>query len=174
MESTQPFSYCLFIGRIKKYKGLNTLIKAWEELDQSQIKLLIAGEGRIPKKAKKQKNILTVNKWLNNNEIHQLVANASFLVLPYIEASQSGILKIAAAYNVPCLVTPVGALPDYSRFGHPCIISKSTDRNSLLESLEKAIDGRWEYTKQKESPLSISEIMTTLLVENVEKRTLDC
>jgi glycosyltransferase involved in cell wall biosynthesis len=165
VKSAQDIPYCLFIGRIKKYKGVKTLIKAWIDLNPSEIKLLIAGQGRVSKKTGKIRNILMINRWLSNEEIHQLVAHASFLVLPYIEASQSGILKVAAAYNKPCVVTPVGALPDYFKFGHPCIISKDVDKDSLLESLQKAINGQWDHAEKKISRPSITEIIARLVKE---------
>ncbi len=165
VDTSHYIPYCLFIGRIKKYKGLKNLIRAWVDLKPTEVKLLIAGEGRIPRKTRQVSNILTLNKWLNNEEIHQLVANASFLVLPYIEASQSGILKVAAAYNKPCLVTPVGALPDYFKFGHPCIVSSGTDEVSIRESLERALDGLWDHTEKESSPPSITEIMIRLISE---------
>jgi glycosyltransferase involved in cell wall biosynthesis len=161
--TSQYIPYCLFIGRIKRYKGVTNLIRAWVDLKPTDVKLLIAGEGRIPRKTRQISNILTLNKWLSNEEIHQLVANASFLILPYIEASQSGILKVAAAYNKPCVVTPVGALTDYYNFGYPCIISKNTEKKAIQESLQKALDGLWDQAEKKIGPPSITEIMIRLI-----------
>lgn len=164
-NNSQYIPYCLFIGRIKKYKGVKNLISAWADINPTGLKLLIAGEGRMPRKTRKVKNLLTLNRWLSNEEIHQLVANSSFLILPYIEASQSGILKIAAAYNKPCVVTPVGALADYYNFGYPCIVSKNTDKYSIQESLQKALDGLWDHAEKKFSPPPITEIIYRLTKE---------
>jgi hypothetical protein len=62
-------------------------------------------------------------------------------------------------------VTPVGALTDYYNFGHPCIISKNTEKKAIQESLQKALDGLWDQAEKKIGPPSITEIMTRLVSE---------
>lgn len=157
--------YCLFIGRIRKYKGLSRFIKVWQRFDNHPIRLVVAGEGRAPRSALSENSILVFNKWLSNEEMHSLVANASFVILPYTEASQSGILMIASAYNKPCLITPVGGLSDYQKMGHPCIIAKTTQMDSIEVALQEAFNDNWVVNQNSERPPSIIEIIIDLIAE---------
>jgi glycosyltransferase involved in cell wall biosynthesis len=167
VSTIQPSeAYCLFVGRIKKYKGLGILLQAWTQIDQPKIKLVVAGEGRVPRQAFNLNNVLVLNKWLSHSEIHNLIAHSSFLILPYQEASQSGILKIAEAYQKACLVTPVGALPEYKNLGLPCIVAESTDKKSILEALRRAVVGDWVVADRKSSPKSIASTIHEVLLES--------
>ena len=169
MNSIQiPETYCLFVGRIKKYKGLNVLLKAWAQVDQPKVKLVIAGEGRVPRRAFNLKNVFVLNKWLNHSEIHNLVAHSSFVILPYKEASQSGILKIAEVYEKACLVTPVGALPEYKNSGLPCIVANSTDKKSIFGALCSALDGNWVVAERKSTPKSVESIIHEVLCVDMQ------
>ena len=150
-----PTSYCLFVGRIKRYKGLKQLLKGWSRLIDAPFPLVIAGEGRLPFIAKKTSNITLLHRWLKTEEIYNLIVNSEFVVLPYQEATQSGIIKIAAAANKPCLVTPVGALRDHQDFGCPTIQTKSTSSESIYEGLKLALAGNWIMEKNTNRPESI-------------------
>ncbi len=51
-------------------------------------------------------------RWVPDSEIAGLVAAARAVVLPYREASQSGVLPIALALGVPVVATDVGGLAE--------------------------------------------------------------
>jgi glycosyltransferase involved in cell wall biosynthesis len=155
--------YCLFIGRIKRYKGLKQLLRAWSRLDDTPFPLVIAGDGRLPLLAKRTSNVIFLHRWLKTEEIYNLIINSEFVILPYKEATQSGILKIAAASNKPCLVTPVGALADYQEFGFPTIQTKSASSNSICQGLKLAIDGDWVVEENRNKPESIYPVILNYL-----------
>lgn len=155
--------YCLFIGRIKRYKGLKQLLKAWSRSADAPFPLVIAGDGRLPLLAKKTSNVILLHRWLRTEEIYNLIVNSEFVILPYQEATQSGILKIAAASSKPCLVTPVGALTDYQEFGFPTIQTKSTSCESIYQGLKLAIGGDWVVEDNGDKPESIYPVMLNYL-----------
>jgi glycosyltransferase involved in cell wall biosynthesis len=58
-------------------------------------------------------SIRLLNKYVSIQELAELIQNAEFIVCPYREATQSGVLMTAFALNKPVLATNVGAFPEY-------------------------------------------------------------
>jgi glycosyltransferase involved in cell wall biosynthesis len=101
--------YFLFVGRIKKYKNLSMLIKAWNLAQIVDHRLIIAGRGYIPFFLKisirRNKTIELQNRWLSEEEIADLTINAVATVFPYSEASQSGILAWCLEAKLPVVIS---------------------------------------------------------------------
>lgn len=112
----------LFAGRIRAYKGIELLLAAWPKVLQScpDAQLVIAGEGDLTRqRAQIEECAATViNRWLSDEELPTLVGSAQVLVLPYQEASQSGIATIARSMGVAVVATDVGGLAEQIRDGH--------------------------------------------------------
>lgn len=108
----------LFFGRIEEYKGLNLLIEAFKKLleDNTNITLTIVGSGDISKYQSVLgdiSNIYIVNRWIEDDEVHSILSGDNIvMVMPYINASQSGPVLLAKEYNIPCIVTNVGGLSE--------------------------------------------------------------
>ena len=108
----------LFLGRIEKYKGVDLLLDAFFEVNKKMpnINLTIAGNGNLkpylPKIKRSEKAITVINKWLEDEEIGDLIYDCDFLVLPYIDASQSGIIPLAFGCGKTVIATNVGALSE--------------------------------------------------------------
>ncbi len=107
----------LFFGSINKYKGLDLLISALEKLKiegLSNLKLTIAGRGIFWTECKRlTKTAEMYNlqiRFIDNKEIPDLMSSHHFLVLPYRDATQSGPLATAVAYQLPIIA------PDYGCF----------------------------------------------------------
>ena len=58
-------SSVLFVGRFRKYKGLNLLAKAWPLVLNSNKTLTVAGKGRFPKELQRN-GAQIIEKWLSN------------------------------------------------------------------------------------------------------------
>lgn len=103
-----------FVGRIEPYKGLDILIGAFEKLKIKNIKLLIAGGGTISEELKTR--ILTntkielFNRFISDEEMVNIVLSSDCIVLPYLRASQSGVIPMAFALGKPVIATNVGSL----------------------------------------------------------------
>ena len=111
----------LFFGLIRPYKGLSFLIEAMPQvLREVDCSLLVAGEFYDDKSkytALIEKHGLTdrvriEDAYIPNENVHLYFAAADVVVLPYIEASQSGIVPIAYSFNTPVISTRVGGLPE--------------------------------------------------------------
>jgi len=99
----------LYLGRLKSYKGIQNLINACSELEYE--KLTIAGEGDLPLDLNSNQ-IELVRKRLSKDEIRNLIECHHILVLPYVDASQSGILTIGLDSNIPMLISDLPGLKE--------------------------------------------------------------
>ncbi len=111
----------LFFGFIRAYKGLKVLLEAMPlVLERINLKLLVVGEFYEDPKPylnfimehNLNKNIQLVNKYVPNKEVALYFSAADLVVLPYITATQSGIVQIAYNFGVPVIVTNVGGLSE--------------------------------------------------------------
>jgi len=109
----------LFFGRIKDYKGLKYLLEALIMLKNRKIefKLTIAGEGDLTPYKKHIEELGPKYIYLDNKEIYEdpitkYFKTAAFVVLPYTDATQTGIASIAYNFKKPLIVTNVGSLPE--------------------------------------------------------------
>jgi glycosyltransferase involved in cell wall biosynthesis len=113
----------LFFGRVWRYKGLDVLIDA-EPLIAARVptlKIIIAGEGesfdRYYSRMQNPERFEVHNTFVDNELRARLFARASVIVLPYIQASQSGVVPIAYAFGKPVVATTVGGLPEAVEHG---------------------------------------------------------
>lgn len=111
-------SYFLFFGRIDKYKGLLQLLQAFSNVsDKSTCDLVIAGNGTITAEEKKiivsNSRIHLIKRYISDEEMCWLFKNTLCTVLPYTEASQSGVLSISYYYNKPVIVSNVKGLTEF-------------------------------------------------------------
>jgi len=107
----------IFFGRIVEYKGIATMLEALPLIkkDIPDIKLLIAGNGNIAKYTGAIRSngdcIELIHRWIDIDEVAPLFSRADIVLLPYTEASQSGVIPLANAIGVPVIATNVGGLP---------------------------------------------------------------
>ncbi|MDE7139819.1 MAG: glycosyltransferase family 4 protein, partial [Treponemataceae bacterium] len=136
----------LFFGRLHEYKGISVLLDAMPIVKEkdSDIVLNIVGNGIISnsdnEKIKKLGSSCNVkNKYIPNEEIYKYFEDVDFVVVPYIEASQSGVVMLAYAFGKPVIATDIGGLPEQV-FEDTGIIIQPNDRialaNSILEMYE--------------------------------------
>lgn len=103
----------LFLGRIGKYKGLELLIEAVRVCgDEFWECLTIAGKPLYPVKFQENPKIQLIPHWLTEAEIAELLGSHHVLVLPYISATQSGVVALGISAGLPMLTTKVGGLPE--------------------------------------------------------------
>lgn len=114
--------YFLYFGLIRGYKGLDWLIEAFadERLRKYPYKLIIAGEFYedskpyfdLIKKHHLEEHIVLRIEFIPNDLVPIYFSASDLLVLPYKDATQSGVTQIAYHFNKPMLVTNVGGLPE--------------------------------------------------------------
>ncbi|CAI3933960.1 Glycosyltransferase involved in cell wall bisynthesis (RfaB) (PDB:2IV7) [Commensalibacter communis] len=116
LQSVNQEIQLLNFGRLLLYKGFDLLEEALDQISiQQPYKLRIVGQG--PKSAvldrlNKRQNVIVENRWVPEEEIGELMQWADVVILPYREASQSGIAATALAFGKPILITNVGGLSE--------------------------------------------------------------
>lgn len=111
----------LFFGFIREYKGLDNLLKAFSILKgKINIKLIIAGEyysneehyRKLIDELKIRDDIYLFNNFIPTTEVKYFFSAADMVILPYNNATQSGIVQIANNFNKPVIASDVGAMSE--------------------------------------------------------------
>jgi glycosyltransferase involved in cell wall biosynthesis len=115
----------LLFGRLTAYKGLDTLLDAmplvWARAPETR--LMIAGEGDLDRHpALGDARVLVRNEHVPDADVPDLFGAATCVVLPYREASQSGVAAVAKRHGRALVVTDVGALRAVARDGAARIV----------------------------------------------------
>ena len=126
----------LFFGFIRKYKGLDILLDAMAILKPAMpdLKLLIAGEYYDDPKIYEQQiqrlslqnNLILRTGFIPDSEIKNYLCAADVVVQPYRNATQSGVTPLAYHFEIPMIVTDVGALADMVPDGKAGLVAEPT------------------------------------------------
>lgn len=134
----------LFFGRLKYYKGLDTLVSAMLLLKarRAGYRAVIAGPGRLPPSLRRvcaeHADTFEVHaRYLPEEEVAVLFQRAALCVLPYRDATQSAVPSIAAAFGVPVLATSVGAFTEDVPFYGGTLVPPG-DPEALARSIPEA------------------------------------
>lgn len=166
----------LFFGRIWKYKGLEYLIMA-EPLITKEIpdaKIIIAGAGEDFKKYENmmhnRDNFIIYNYRIPYKEGAELFQRCSLVVLPYIEASQSGVIPTAYGFKKPVVVTSVGSLPEIVDDGITGYIVPPKDVNALAEAIIKLLKD--DKLRRQMGENAYIKLKTDLSWDNISEKTI--
>jgi glycosyltransferase involved in cell wall biosynthesis len=134
-------NFVLFFGRISEYKGLQYLIEA-EPLISAQVpgvRIIIAGEGepfdRYEEMMIHRDRFIVHNYRIPDEQVASLFQQASVVVLPYVEASQSGVAAVACAFGKPVVATAVGGIPELIEDGRTGYLVPPRDAGRLAEAV---------------------------------------
>ncbi|MCL6630548.1 MAG: glycosyltransferase, partial [Armatimonadetes bacterium] len=131
----------LFFGGVFQYKGIEYLIKAAPSIRGRfpEARIVIAGSGpdwpRCRSFIEDPNAFELIDRALTNPEVTQLFEEASVVVLPYTEASQSGVLAVAYAMGKPVVATAVGSLPEGVEEGVTGLLVPPADSDALAQAI---------------------------------------
>ena len=130
--------YALVFGRIKPYKGIDVLVKAARIVRESvkDFNILIAGKGDVSYfdqllNEEDRQFIRIRNEFIPNSEIPSLMDGAKYLVLPYTDASQSGVIPLAYTFRKTMVASDVGSLGETVEHGKTGFLFKQGEVNEL-------------------------------------------
>ncbi|QMU64041.1 MAG: glycosyltransferase [Flavobacteriaceae bacterium] len=132
----------LYLGYIKPYKGIEDLIKVFEELKTSSKKLIIAGNP-INKEYfheiyKDDDDIIFINRFINNDELQYFYNASDIIVLPFKKIENSGSTILAMGFKKPILAPNIGVLKD--RLKHQKELLYKNNIKESFEALKKYND----------------------------------
>jgi glycosyltransferase involved in cell wall biosynthesis len=131
----------LFFGRIWEYKGLEYLIRAEPSITATipQARILIAGTGQDFSGYRHMmvhpERFIVHYEYVSDEKRAEFFRRASLVVLPYIEASQSGVVRIAYRFGKPVVATKVGGLPELVHHGQTGYLVPARDANALANAI---------------------------------------
>jgi glycosyltransferase involved in cell wall biosynthesis len=111
----------LYFGYIRKYKGLRYLIEAMPDVVRElSVHLLVCGEFYEEREEilsrvldlGLESHVTILDRFIPNEEVGTYFCACDLVVLPYVSATQSGIVQVAYHYDKPVVVTRVGGLPE--------------------------------------------------------------
>ena len=111
----------LFFGKVRKYKGLDVLLAAFEKvLAKVDSNLIIVGEfydsieryENLIRRHHIEDHVHIDNRYVPNEEVTAIFERADVLVLPYVSASQSAVARIALSNGLPVIASRTGGLSE--------------------------------------------------------------
>lgn len=138
----------LFFGRIWPYKGLEYLIRA-EPLITAQrpnARIVIAGEGEdfapYQQMMVNPDRFVVHNQFIPDSQIPSFFQQADLVVLPYIEASQSGVIATAYSFAKPVIASAVGGLCEQVDHGQTGLLIPPGDAQQLAAAILTLLEDR--------------------------------
>lgn len=142
----------LFFGRMESYKGFNNLLNVISLANKEKLnyKFIIAGKGNIPNKELllEYENVTIQNKFISDDELEKLFYNATFSILPYDSATQSGVILLSYSYATPVIAYDVGSLGEYIENGKNGFCIPKFDDKQIINILQKYDEKQiYEFSK---------------------------
>ena len=163
-ETLSPRKKVLFFGRISPYKGVELFYAAAEQLSKEfpDVLFIIAGKA-LPDYSPEflvknsNPNIQIVNEFINLNTLSKLMTESTFCILPYLDATQSGVVMTAYAYDLPVLVSDCPGLLEYC-FDPSNFSFKNGDLNDLITKMRALLLNESLLEENKKSIASYSDL----------------
>ena len=135
----------LLAGRLKRYKGLELLANALKLLGDLPLSLRVAGSPQDPGEIAALADFPGVELYLGWKSDRTLIAHldwADAAILPYVEASQSGVAPMSFKRARPVIATPVGGLPEQIHNGETGLIAATVSPESIAALIRRLAEER--------------------------------
>lgn len=131
----------LFFGTISHYKGIGVLAEAYRKVTEknSKVSLTIAGSGDFSKYAEQFSNLPNVdvhNRWIKNEEVESFFNHETVVaVLPYLDATQSGVIPVCIAYANPIIASKTGGIVEQLEQFETGILVEVENADALADAM---------------------------------------
>jgi glycosyltransferase involved in cell wall biosynthesis len=148
----------LFFGKIVHYKGMDVLLKSMlVEENYTKFQILIAGRVSAAYQDEFNRlisdypfnNVTILNRYLSDREVEMCFKASALTILPYREASQSGVMLMSFSYGVPVVVPDLGSFPEYVNDGNTGLVFRANDWKSLAKVLVEFSERPDQFQKEK-------------------------
>jgi glycosyltransferase involved in cell wall biosynthesis len=135
----------LMAGRLKRYKGLRLLADSLKLMRNTPFNLRVVGAVQDQAEIAELASLPGVELDLGWKSDRELIAHldwADATVLPYVEASQSGVAPMSFMRGRPVIATPVGGLPEQIRDGETGLLAETVSPQAIAASIKRLADDR--------------------------------
>ena len=155
LSPTAPVALCF--GLMRPYKGIKYLLTAFASVLQTlpDARLILAG--RAPDgfaavwaevaRLGLDEAILALPTYLPLQDVADVFEACDVVALPYVEASQSGVVQLAYAYSRPVVATHVGGIPEAVVDGTTGMLVAPRDSEQLAQALITLLRDRENCTR---------------------------
>jgi glycosyltransferase involved in cell wall biosynthesis len=145
----------LFFGRLSPYKGLDVFYDAVTRIARRArgVRFVVAGravEGYTPPSPPDLKGTGTIDlrdRYLSNSEAASLFSQATVVVCPYRDATQSGVVLTAFGFGVPVVATNTGGLPEYVIPDRTGLLVPAGDAEALADAVCRIVQDEGYRTR---------------------------
>ena len=138
----------LFFGRLWSYKGLKYLVEALPIIARHipDVKLIIAGRGENLNQyfphGHNPKQIEILNDFIPVEQVTGLFQRSTATILPYVEASQSGVAALSYGLGTPVIASNVGGLSEIVRHEQDGLLVPPEDSQALADAVVRFLSDR--------------------------------
>lgn len=137
LGQSAPLVLCF--GRIEPYKGIDVLLDAAPGIKAGVpgVRIRIAGSGASRAQVARARalDVEFEDRWVAEHEVPGMFGEAAVVVLPYVGATQSGVIPIAAAFGRPVVATDVGGLSEQIDGGRLGLLIPPADSAELVKAV---------------------------------------
>ena len=137
-----------FFGRISEYKGIDLYVEVVELVRRRFPDAIgrVVGNGEVPDGLRERSSGVEWRVgWVDEGEVEAVVDDFDVVVLPYREASQSGVLPLAASRGVPAVVTPVGGLAEQAAASGNAVVADGLGASAVADAVVRLLDDPAHY-----------------------------
>lgn len=146
-DNSDVFEF-VFYGRIDDYKGLDILGKAFEMVleKHKNVHLTIAASGDFSPYSEiyskfDRSNVTLINRWILDNEVPTFFRfKKSITVLPYKNATQSGVIPIAMQHKSLIISTNCSGLKEQVENQKTGLLTEPNNAESFAKAMKYAIE----------------------------------
>ena len=168
----------LLFGWLSERKGIEYLIKTKPMIVNKvpDAKIILAGRKGInfekyEKMMIDDDDFIIYSHYIPYKEGAELFQRSSVVVLPYIEASQSGVIPTAYGFKKPVVVTNVGAMPEIVDDGVTGIIVPPKNPEALAEAIVKLLKD--DKLRRQMGKNAYKKLKTDLSWDKIAEKTIE-
>jgi glycosyltransferase involved in cell wall biosynthesis len=131
----------LWFGSIRPYKGVDTLLAAFQEVEEAE--LWIVGKPEVPMaplyRLAAPGRVRFVERFVPDAELASYLRRADLVALPYRIIDQSGVLFSALAFGKPIVMTSVGGFPEVAEEHRAARLVPPGDPEALAATINELL-----------------------------------
>lgn len=167
-----------YIGSLGKHKGVDTLIKAFKEIEGDNLKLHIIGKGYDEEEFKglsEDDERIVFHGFVDNRDIMDYYQMTNILVIPSICYDNSPLVIYESfSTGTPVIGSDIGGIPELVKDGYNGLLFEAGNTESLKEKLVKVINDKellktFEENSYESLPKNSMDEMVNKIIEEYNR-----